>query len=330
MTNSHLMIVVLLMAVLFDRVWGEPPSCLHPVVWMGCFIAFAKNACLQLSPGISFILGGGIVLLGICVVATVGWKFEQVSLSLLDQKSDWMIGIDVVFVLLHIFILKCCFGIRSLRQAALSVLESLEKNDNDRARHQLAYHLVSRDVDNLSANEISAATIESVAENTSDSIVAPLFFYAIAGLPGALVYRYINTCDAMLGYRTTELEWLGKAAAWTDDLLNLIPARITAGLMIIANLNSPAIAARACRTWMQDASQTASPNAGHPMSVASGALGVSLEKTNHYCLGKQFRLPKPSDISAMLSLLNRTVVLAILLACSSRWTVEILIQRSAP
>jgi adenosylcobinamide-phosphate synthase len=301
---------------------------------MGSSITWAKRSCPQRSDAIRFAWGCGIVIVGSVLVGVLGWMIESLSFVLQrntitqttwNRLAPWA---EIAVVLLHAVTLKCCFGIRSLNRAAISVWECLEKENDSAARQQLAYHLVSRDVEHLSASEISAATIESVSENTSDSVVAPLFFYVIAGLPGALVYRLVNTCDAMLGYRTPQLEWMGKAAARTDDLLNLIPARITAGLMIIASIPSPAVATRAWRTWRQDSRRTASPNAGHPMSAAAGALGVCLEKPDHYRLGSNFRLPDPLDIRNMLSLFTRTVVLAVLLACLTRWLMGTLDLRS--
>lgn len=260
---------------------------------------------------------------GSMIVCTAGWIVQQQSLALLATPitlATWKLP---AVVCLHAALLKCCLGVRSLGGAALCVLEPLAKHDEPTARQQLAWHLVSRDVQVLSAQEISAATIESVAENTSDSVIAPLFFYVIAGLPGALFYRYINTCDAMLGYRTVEFEWLGKVAARLDDVLNLIPARITAGLMVVASLSLPTAAARGWRTWQRDASRTASPNAGRPMSVAAGVLGVCLEKPNHYRLGSEFRPPEAADIRRMLNLFARTVTLAVLLACSTLWVWDV-------
>jgi adenosylcobinamide-phosphate synthase len=148
----------------------------------------------------------------------------------------------------------------------------------------------------LDGSKVAAAAIESVAENASDGIIAPLFFFAIGGLPAALAYRFINTADSMIGYHDEEHEWLGKAPARLDDLLNFIPARLT-GLFII--LAAPFCGANMLQAWNTlrcDSRQTASPNAGIPMSAMAGALGVELEKINHYTLGKGLRSPSPADL----------------------------------
>jgi len=149
----------------------------------------------------------------------------------------------------------------------------------------VSWRLVSRDTATLSATQVSAATIESVAENLSDSVVAPLLYYAVGGLPAAFGYRFANTADAMVGYRDEVYEWLGKAPARLDDLFNLVPARLAAALIVAAAPLTGESAGRAWRIWRRDAGKTASPNAGHPMSAMAGALDVELEKVGHYRLG---------------------------------------------
>ncbi|MBI1895020.1 MAG: cobalamin biosynthesis protein [Acidobacteria bacterium] len=164
----------------------------------------------------------------------------------------------------------------------------------------------------LSKSQVAAATIESVSENASDAFVAPLLCYALAGLPGAFAYRFINTCDAMLGYRDQEREWLGKAAARLDDLVNLLPARLTAGLIVVGGVALGGRPIHAVRIWLRDRNLTDSPNAGHPMSAAAGVLGVELEKIGHYRLGCGQRLPAVPDIARAERLLWCTAVAAII------------------
>jgi adenosylcobinamide-phosphate synthase len=136
-----------------------------------------------------------------------------------------------------------------------------------------------------------------------------LLYYALGGLPAALAYRFVNTTDAMLGYRDPAHEWLGKAPARLDDLANLLPARLTAGLITLAAALVGDDAGGAWRIWRRDARKTASPNAGHPMSAMAGALGVELEKVDHYRLGAGGRSPAPGDISRAVRLVR--VVLAL-------------------
>jgi len=205
--------------------------------------------------------------------------------------------------LLFALFLKLTLSLRGLDRAAREVQSALEANNLPEARRLLSWHLVSRDTSQLNEAKVSAAAIESVAENSSDGIIAPLFFFALGGLPAAFAYRFINTADSMLGYHDEEREWLGKVPARLDDLLNFIPARL-AGLFIV--LSAPFCGASLSQAWKimwRDSSQTASPNAGIPMSAMAGALGVELEKVGHYALGKDLRLPTSKDISRARRLL---------------------------
>lgn len=203
-------------------------------------------------------------------------------------------------------LLKMTLSARGLTRAAGEVQSALEDNNLPEARRRLSWHLVSRDTSQLDASRVAAATIESVAENSSDGIVAPLFYYALGGLPAALAYRFVNTADAMLGYRDPDHEWLGKAPARLDDVANLLPSRIAAGLLMLAAPLAGADAWRAWRIFQRDKGRTASPNAGRPMSAMAGALNVELEKVGHYKLGAGLRPAVPADVGRSV----RLVVLA--------------------
>jgi adenosylcobinamide-phosphate synthase len=137
--------------------------------------------------------------------------------------------------------------------------------------------------------------VESVAENTTDSFIAPWIAFAIFGLPGALAYRVINTLDAMIGYHG-KYEYLGKASARLDDVLNLVPARISAIIIVLVSPLRAHSARRAFAVMSKEGSSTESPNAGLTMAAMAGALGIELEKTGHYTLGTGFRQPTSVDI----------------------------------
>ncbi|GHO46399.1 hypothetical protein KSX_45620 [Ktedonospora formicarum] len=171
---------------------------------------------------------------------------------------------------------------------------ALEREDLEAAREALG-SLVSRDRSQLSRELIVAAAIESLAENLSDSVVAPLCYYALFGLPGAALYRLANTFDSMIGYHGS-YEHLGKAAARLDDTLNLLPSRLTALLIIACARLYDGDQRQAWAIWRSDASKTESPNAGQPMAAAAGALGLRLEKVGHYVLGVERRSLTPSAI----------------------------------
>jgi adenosylcobinamide-phosphate synthase len=164
------------------------------------------------------------------------------------------------------------------------VKAALEKGDLPEARRLVSWHLVSRDTSQLDASLVAAAAVESVAENITDGIVAPLLFFALAGLPGAWAYRFVNTCDSMLGYRDPVHEHLGKFAARLDDALNFFPARLAGLLLVVAAGLVGEDTTGAWQTMWHQHCRTASPNAGWTMSAMAGALGVTLEKVGHYQL----------------------------------------------
>lgn len=308
----------LVVALLIDWRLGDVSKRWHPVIAMGTWIAWSRRHGLRSQGRVPrLIAGAASLLLGIVVVAAIGWLVERISLA-----SPFIIGICI-----QAAVLKSTLSIVALGSAANSVASALHSHDLPRARQQLAYHLVSRDTSHLDETSVAAAAVESVAENTSDSCIAPLFYFVIAGLPGALVYRYVNTCDAMVGYRTPDLEWLGKPAARLDDLLNLLPSRITALLMLVVGPahQYPINRRAAISIWLRDHRLTASPNAGHPISAAAGLLNVVLEKRDHYTLGGGQALPTVSSIDAANSLLYRTSVVSAFvavawLACVQRIT----------
>lgn len=295
--------LVILLALLIDLLIGDPPNRLHPVAWMGSAIGWARRHAPKTGERAQFLYGVGAAGGGALVVAGGGWLLARGL-----RRLPWWLCLPVEALLL-----KTTLALRGLSRAAQAVYEPLVRNDLPEARQQLSWHLVSRDTSELSATQVAAATIESVAENASDGVVAPLFFYVVGGLPAALAYRYVNTADAMLGYRDPEREWLGKASARLDDALNLLSARLTAWLLIAASVftgNSPR---RAWTIWRRDARQTASPNAGHPMSAMAGALGVALEKVDHYNLGAGQRPPAARDIMRSVRLMQVAVLITTLL-----------------
>jgi adenosylcobinamide-phosphate synthase len=193
------------------------------------------------------------------------------------------------------------------------VQSALEEEKLSEARRLLSWHLVSRDTSGLDAAHISAAAIESVAENASDGSIAPLFFFALGGLPFALAYRFLNTADSMLGYHNAALEWLGKFPARLDDMFNWAPARLAGSCIVLASFFARQASGKtAWRILRRDARLTMSPNAGFLMSAMSGALGVELEKIGHYTLGRGLRQCTPDDLTRARRILRIAVGLAAL------------------
>jgi adenosylcobinamide-phosphate synthase len=196
--------------------------------------------------------------------------------------------------------LSTLLALRGLREAVQGVRDALDAGDLEAARTRAARDLVSRDTTQLDASELSGAAIQSLAENLSDSVIAPLLAYAAGGLPAAAAYRALNTADAMWGYRTPELLHHGRASARADDVANLLPARLTA-LLIAAR--SPQRGA-ALRSALRDHGLAPSPNGGWPMAAMAGGLGVRLVKRDSYAFNEGAPAPRPADIGRALEIVG--------------------------
>jgi adenosylcobinamide-phosphate synthase len=265
---------VLILALAFDLLFGEPPNRWHPVALVGRLLDWGQSRAPRGGP-LTLMAYGGFVLL----VALAAAILPLLLLTRFAGQLGWP------GLILQAWLLKCAFSIRGLLGAGREVNALLQAGDLEGARGRVGRHLVSRPTGALARHQVASAAVESIAENLTDSLVAPLCFYLVFGLPGAWAYRVINTADAVLGYREGELEHLGKVAARLDDLLNLIPARL-AGFGIVAGAFLAREApGRAWRVMWRDHALTSSPNAGWTMSAMAGALGVILEKPGHYQLG---------------------------------------------
>ncbi len=278
-------LAVLIVAVVLEMVGREPPKWLHPTVWIGRTVTIAEaNAPTSRNGG--FIIGVMILLL---VTGFWGGAAYFAAAGLRDVHQ-------VAYVLVGGFLLKTTFSVKMLHQTAARVRELLTAGDMAGVRAQMS-SLVSRDPSQLTVEQATAATVESVSENIADSIIGPWLAFALFGLPGAVAYRAINTLDSMIGYHG-RYEYLGKASARFDDLVNLIPSRLAGLLLVVASLVLPGQkASDAWRIMLRDHGKTESPNAGWTMSGMAGALGVELEKADHYRLGDATRQVEPEDIT---------------------------------
>lgn len=257
-------------ALAADLLCGEPPASIHPTVWMGGGLGMARrwHRSRARHPAASLAAGASVMVVGVVVSASLGAACERAMRCLPRRLRHSAGGL----------LLKPTLSLRALVDAGGEVERALRRGRLDDARRALAWHLVSRDTGQLTAAEVAGAAIESLAENLGDSLVGPLLAHAAGGLPAACAYRFINTADAMLGYRTPELEWFGKAAARADDAVNLPPARLAALLIALAAPVARASGFGAMRVVLADAWRTPSPNAGWPMAAMAGALGVRLDK----------------------------------------------------
>jgi adenosylcobinamide-phosphate synthase len=296
-------LLVLVAALLIDRFVGEWPARVHPVVWMGRSIrALERRAPAGRAGAFSW---GLAMALGLPLAwGALAWSTLQVP---------------IVAPLLAVFWLKSAFALRLLGEVGMGVAAPLARGDLDGAREGLR-SLCSRDPSQLDAHQLAAGTVESLAENLSDSFVAPLFWWLVAGVPGAVAYRVINTLDAMIGYHG-RYEWLGKASARLDDVANLVPARITALLLLAAGVGRADVRG-GVRALVRDRGRTESPNAGWPMAAMAGLLGVVLEKPGHYVLGGEGRPPEGADVARAWIVCVRAAVLGVVLIVVGRALVE--------
>ncbi|MSQ05607.1 MAG: cobalamin biosynthesis protein CobD [Dehalococcoidia bacterium] len=293
---------VLGLAVLLDLAGRELPARLHPTVWIGKTVALADRISPKGRVG-GLIAGGLIALLIPGLWAAAAWFAVQ---GLQGVHS-------VAYILVGAVWLKSTFSVRMLHGVAGSVRDRLLRGDVASVRQEMR-SLVSRDVSALTAEQMTAATVESVSENTTDSFIGPWLAFALFGLPGAVAYRAVNTLDSMIGYHG-KYEYLGKASARLDDLLNLAPARLSALLLLAGSALLPGQRlAGAWRIMWRDHGRTASPNAGWTMSGMAGALGVELEKVGHYRLGDPTRPLEPADITRAVQSMYLIAALGLVIA----------------
>jgi len=279
------------LALAIDLALGEPPRVIHPVLWMGKVISFLKRGGTEQPRLVQFVYGVGITLV------TIGLFTAPAYFMLFYLKSLSF----VAYVIVGAVLLKSTFSLRELRQVALKVKRLLLGEKLDEARFELR-SLVSRDTQYLPEPLVVSATVESVAENTCDSFVAPLFYFLLLGVPGAVAYRVVNTLDAMIGYHG-KYEYLGKFASTLDDVLNFIPARLTVLLLVLASFLLGRSARASWQVALGEHSKTESPNAGWTMAAMAGGLSVQLEKVGHYKLGRADAPLTPESIGTALKLM---------------------------
>ncbi len=291
-------------ALLLDALFGEPPEAVHPTVLIGRAISRFEGRALKLRNQGARRLAG-IALAG-SLPALVFFSTRK-ALDAAPEKLRWIIGIALVSTTL---------SMRGLAEAAGSVERSLRERRLEDARAGVG-GFVGRDTKGLSEADICRAAVESVAENTSDGVVAPMLYGVLFGAPGALAYKAVNTLDSMVGHPQPPHAELGWASARLDDLANLVPSRVTA-LAVAAVSGSPL---RTLRTAYRYGPLTESPNAGMAEAAFAGALGVRLGGTNTYggvsrkgpVLGEGSP-PVPDDVPRAVSLMRRCCVLLVVLA----------------
>lgn len=265
---SHLLAIFL--GIIIDRIVGDPPNWPHPVRWIGMTIRKLTN---RWNRGKSAFQTGFLLLATIAITVFLivyGIVFLAYSIN------------PVIGVAIEALLIASGLAQKSLKDAAMDVYHPLVDQNMELAREKLSW-IVGRDTDGLDESEITRGVVETVSENTSDGVTAPLFWAFLLGAPGLWLYKAVNTLDSMVGYKNEEFKEFGFASAKADDVLNFIPSRVTGFLLIIMTKSQQTLSLRQrLQIWLQDAPKHPSPNSGWLEAATAVQLGVQLGGTNWY------------------------------------------------
>lgn len=289
--------LVLILSLGVDRLCGDPHSRFHPVALIGSWIGWWGR------PG--RYASGHQRMIGI-----IGWMSTALLFTIPFFIFSWLAP-WYLMVIAGPFLLKICFALRSLEEHAQAVMEATSPGEG-RERVQM---LVSRDTGELTDEQILSAAFESVAENLNDSIIAPLFYFLLFGLPGAALYRAANTMDAMLGY-TDERSRIGWFSARMDDILSYIPARIT-GLCLIVYFFCTGRLSPALSIYRRDRTKRPGFNGGIPMSLIAGGVGIQFDKPGKYQIGDRQRSLRSAGSDVIRVVQVSTLIFVLVAACAS-------------
>ena len=271
-------IIIVFIAISLDFAFGDPRSRYHPTAWMGSVIAYLtpfvknSNALREKIGGIFVVVIPCFILVVLLIGLDLGFSFETNYVTI------------IISIVISAILLKTTIAIRGMEQHVLSVIRSLDENNIDSARESLSM-IVKRNTKNLDKKHLISGVLESISENTVDGVTGPLFYYGLFGLPGAFVYRVVNTADSMIGYKNNIFKNIGWFGAKSDNVLNYVPSRLTGIVMIIAAILLKQNWRDCYRIMVRDGKKTESPNAGYPMAALAGALDTTFEKIDHYNLG---------------------------------------------
>ncbi len=296
-------------AFLLDLLLGDPQAMPHPVRLMGSYISTFEKTANKPERSETYKKAAGVLLL----ITTVGLSYLLSFFAL--RLAAWVS--PYLYHLLNIILMYTCIAARCLDREGTRIYRALLRGDIEESRKLLSM-IVGRDTDRLDESGITRGAVETVAENTSDGVIAPLFYMFLGGAPLAMAYKAVNTLDSMVGYKNDRYLHFGRAAARFDDAANYIPARLTGILMVAASALLRLDYRRSFRTLMRDSRNHSSPNSGFPEAAAAGALGVQLGGTSHYfgkpvdkpVIGEPLRPLEGKDIKSVIGLMYFSSVLA--------------------
>lgn len=305
-------VIFLFIALIIDLIIGDPHWFPHPVVLIGKAITGLENLLREKTYSARAEKLKGAVLVFIIIAGS--YLTAEIILLLSGSLNNYLA------YFLEVFILSLLLALKGLIAAGKEVYQALKAGDLKLARQKVNL-IVGRDCSKSSRKEVIRAVLETLAENTSDGIIAPVFYYFLGGLPLALTYKAVNTMDSMLGYQNQKYQNFGFTAAKIDDLFNLIPARMTASIMVIASFLLKYDYQAALQTIFKDASKHPSPNAGYPEAAAAGALGLRFGGLNYYHGRESFRAyigeEKKEFELEDISKLNKIIYLSVLIFISA-------------
>ena len=293
--------LIFILAFLIDIVFGEYPDKIHPTVGIGKIITYLKRKAKSANPKVEKTNG---VLLAITAVLVVTLPVFVLLLFLRLNFGFWG---EIAYIIVGAILFKSTFAIKGMGYYTKPIAKALKQNNLAEARKWLPY-IVRRDPNTLNERQIISAAVESIAESTTDGITAPFFFFAIFGVPGAFAYRVINTLDSMVGYKNEEYRNIGWFSAKMDTILNYVPSRLTAYMIVTAAAISRENWHESWRILQRDKGKTTSVNAGWTISAMAGALNTQLEKQGCYILGDDHSLT-PDHINRALKVMTITAVL---------------------
>jgi len=292
-------LLIFLLAFLIDMTVSEFPDRIHPTVWMGKVIAYFKPKIRSESPRVEMVNG---VLLGLSVILLFAVP-AYLIIFFVQRFFGW-----IPYIVVSAIVLKSTFALKCMQRYTVPIADAIKKGDYNKAR-QLLHYIVRRDPTGLSERHIISATVESIAESTTDGVTSPFFYFALFGVPGAVAYRVINTLDSMLGYKDQKHRNIGWFSANIDTIANYVPARLTAVLMTVAAVFLGENWRASRRILQRDKRNTASLNAGWTLSAMAGALSVQLEKPGFYKLGDGGEGLSPTHIMRAWRIMVLTAVL---------------------
>lgn len=303
----------LIIGFLLDLLFGDPRSVSHPVVWIGKLIAYAEKSLRKVFPAspIWERIAGTILWL---IVASISYIVPYIILDACRRVNFWL------YLIAESLMCWPILAVKSLRDESMKVFSSLQSQNIEQSRYNVS-QIVGRDTAGLNREDIMRATVETVAENTADGVVAPIFYFLLGGVPLGFLYKAVNTMDSMLGYIEKPYKDFGMMPAKIDDVFNYVPARISANLMLMAGGILSMDVRNGFRIYFRDRRKHASPNSAQTESVAAGLLRIRLAGDAWYhgelhkkeYIGDALREISLSDIPRTCSLMFVTAIIAVII-----------------